>query len=429
MKRKLILIFCLLLGLAWFSAVSEAMNNPKKVEAHLAKGEELESRGIYVDAIIEYEKALEYEPDNATILLKTANAYLQTGNSKKFVSICKNTAEQHPEDVSALTCLMNYYVEKNDEAAAVKYIDDFTKCYPEHTEAQKWLLQLKGTYIELFCNYDEFSEIYYDSMVVKKENVYGLADSLGDEVIKPGFQEIHPYSVDGLALAYKDGKYIYVDEDGQTRLVLDEIYAEPGMLSSKRTVASKDGKYGYLDQELQPVTEFVWDKLSLVSDQVGAGQMNDKWAIVNKNGKPKTEYIYEDVILDSHGFCSGQKRIFVKEPGGYHMINQKGETVGELWFDMARCFSNSGYAAVCKDEKWGFVDCDGELRIQLEYDDAKSFHNGFAAIFQNGKWGYIDELGNVVIEPVFEEVTAMSANGTAVVKQGEWKLIQLNLFR
>ena len=51
MKRNLILIFCVLLGLAWFTAITDAINNPKKIAEHLAKAQELETQGIYVDAI------------------------------------------------------------------------------------------------------------------------------------------------------------------------------------------------------------------------------------------------------------------------------------------------------------------------------------------------------------------------------------------
>lgn len=69
MKKNLILIFCVLLGLAWFTAISDAINNPKKAQEHLAKARELESQGIYVDAITEYEEALEYWPQDVEISL------------------------------------------------------------------------------------------------------------------------------------------------------------------------------------------------------------------------------------------------------------------------------------------------------------------------------------------------------------------------
>ena len=52
------LLFIAMLGLSWYTAVSEAVNNPKKVQEHLQKAAELEEKGIYVDAVTEYEQAL-----------------------------------------------------------------------------------------------------------------------------------------------------------------------------------------------------------------------------------------------------------------------------------------------------------------------------------------------------------------------------------
>ena len=79
MKRNLIIIFCLLLGLSWYTAISAAINNPKEMQAHLEAAEAYEAQGIYVDAITEYEAALIYEPENLEISMKIANAYLKKG--------------------------------------------------------------------------------------------------------------------------------------------------------------------------------------------------------------------------------------------------------------------------------------------------------------------------------------------------------------
>ena len=429
MKIKLILVFCVLLGLSWFTAISEAVNNPKKVQEHLTRAAELEAQGVYVDAVTEYEQALTYVPGDTAISLKMAEAQLQTGNSKKFVNICKDAAEQNQKDAAAMDRLMNYYVERNDEASAVRYLSEFTEEYPKNENALSWLVRLKGSYEELFFNYEEPGPVVHNSMVVSREGKYGLADGLGGELLEPEYEEVHPYSQDDMALIRKDGAYIYIDRDAQTRLVPDASYENLGMMSSGRTVASVNGKYGLLDESLQPLTEFAWDDLTQISDSVGACAQNGKWALIDKSGKARTDYVYEDVIRDAFGFCAGQKRIFVKENGSYHLVDKKGSPVGDLTFEDAQIFPEEGYAAVCMGGKWGFADAKGRLVIECQYEDACSFSNGFAAVCVGGKWGYIDENGNQIVEPKFEEVTPISEIGTASVKQGEWMLIQLELFR
>jgi hypothetical protein len=105
----------------------------------------------------------------------------------------------------------------------------------------------------------------------------------------------------------------------------------------------------------------------------------------------------------------------------------KGQKVGELIFDDADLFAeNDGYAAVKTNGKWGFVDKSGNMVIQSEYDNARSFSNGFAAVKVNGKWGFIDEDGNMVIEPQFEDAKYFTSKGTVFVKEnGAWVMASL----
>lgn len=423
--------------MSWYSAISEAVNNPKKVKGHLEKAAKLEEKEIYVDAIEEYEQALEYVPEDAAIQLRIAKAYLNSGNTKKFTSICEETAETYQEHTDAMDLLMEYYVENDSESRAVKYLENFTEDYPDNKNAAKWFTKLKGTYTELYYRYDEMSGIVNDSMVVLEDELYGIADASGQEIIASEYKDLHPFSEDGFALAQKpDGTYIYLDKDGQIRKAPDAGYENLGMFSSKSTVACKDGKYGYLDEDMKPAGKFSWDELTGFQNNAGAGKRDGKWVLVNRKGQIKDKKEakeYDDVVIDENGFCSGQKRIFVKEGDSYYLINAKGKQIGELTFDGAKAFTGDGYAAVCKDGKWGYVDVDGDLVIDYAYEDAQSFQNGYAAVCIDDLWGYIDEKGELVIDAQFVTATKFSSSGTAAVQEevnGEenWKLIQLNIF-
>lgn len=429
MKRNLILLFCALLGLAWYTSVSDAINEPKNVKKHIETAQNYEEQGIYVDAISEYEQALSYRPGDLEISLQMAKDYLETGSSQKFTSICKELLENNPTSEKVMDCLMNYYVENHAELTAVRYLSEFQEAYPESACARQWMLQLEGSYQTIYCFYDELSNPVFDTMVVKKDELYGITNSKGEAILEPLYEEVHPYSQDGLALIKQDGSYIYVDQDGQTRLNADSGVGTVGMMASKRTVALKNGKYAYLDEKLQPVTEYLWDGLTQIEEKTGAGKKGEKWALLDNQGKEKTEYVYEDVICDENGFCSFQKRIFVKASGMYQMINTKGEVQGELVFEAAKAFTEEGYAAVCQNGKWGFVNTDGELVIECAYEEARSFSNGFAAVCRDGLWGYIDAEGHQAIEPQFESAGDISSAGTTAVKNEKWTLIQLNLFQ
>lgn len=436
MKRNVILGLVGLLAVSWLAAVNDMVSIPKKIKEHIAKAEIFEDKQIYVDAVDEYQGALDYDSGNVELSLKMAEDYLAYGENKKFISTCQKTAEENQKDTSALDRLMQYYKENAQEDRAVKYLKTFTKSYPDNENAQKWLKELQGTYTRIFCKYEQLSDMYNDSMVVYDtvNELYGVVDAEGRDLAEPKYQEAHPYSEDGYALVLRDNNtYAYLDRDGLARKAPDEGYSDFGLFNNDRAPACKDGKYGFLDDEMKEKTDFTWEAVTSVSNRLAAAKKDGKWAIVNRNGKEKTDYIYDDVIVDDNGICSSQKLFLVKEGETYHIINAKGKNVGEESFDDAKAFTADGYAAVEKDGKWGFVDAEGKLVIDCQYEDALSFSNGYAAVKKGDKWGYIDTENTMAIEPEFALATSLSSDGTAAVKivneDGEiWQLIQLSIF-
>ena len=434
MKRNVILALVGLLAVAWLSAINDMVSVPKNLKQHVEKAEAFEKKEIYVDAVTEYQGALEYKQGDVELSMKMANDYLAYGDTKKFIATCQQLAETDQKNTTALDTLMKYYQDNMQEDRAVKYLKTFTEKYPDNENAAKWLKELQGTYTTIFCKYSQMSPVYNDSMVVKNEMAYGITDATGKDLTECIYSEVHPYSADGYALVLREnGTYAYLDRDGLARKAPDEGYTDLGQFNENRAPACKDGKYGFLDENMEEKTDFSWDALTSVKNRLAAAQQNGKWAIVSLNGKAKTEYIYDDVICDENGICSEQKLFIVKENDSYHLVNSKGKRVGEETFEAAKAFTKAGYAAVCKNGKWGFVNEKGELVIDYQYEDALSFSNGYAAVKKDGKWGYIDTENTMAVDPELALATSLSDEGTAAVKivnedGEEWQLIQLCIF-
>ena len=67
-------------------------------------------------------------------------------------------------------------------------------------------------------------------------------------------------------------------------------------------------------------------------------------------------------------------------------------------YDRLSLFSE-GYAAVCKNGKWGYIDKTGQEVIPCKYDQANPFHEGLASVrisYDSG-YGFIDTTGREVI--------------------------------
>ena len=87
-------------------------------------------------------------------------------------------------------------------------------------------------------------------------------------------------------------------------------------------------------------------------------------------------------------------------------------------YDDLSLFSE-GYAAVCKDGKWGYIDKTGREVIPCQYDWANPFHEGLASVLPSYGSGYdfIDTTGREVIRHRPEiEIPGEFSEGLVVVK-------------
>ena len=66
-------------------------------------------------------------------------------------------------------------------------------------------------------------------------------------------------------------------------------------------------------------------------------------------------------------------------------------------------FTNNKIFADKKENKWGFVDKNGQVVIDYKYDDVTELNEyGFAGIKKDGLWGIVNENGNIVVEPKYK---------------------------
>ena len=70
------------------------------------------------------------------------------------------------------------------------------------------------------------------------------------------------------------------------------------------------------------------------------------------------------------------------------------------------------------DKKYGFIDKDGEIRIDPRFTTVRPFSEGVAAVEIDDKWGYIDQTGTFAINPQFQFAYSFNG-GFAVVRMIE----------
>ena len=75
--------------------------------------------------------------------------------------------------------------------------------------------------------------------------------------------------------------------------------------------------------------------------------------------------------------------------------------------------------------KWGFIDTEGTVQIDFQFQNALSFSGHLAAVETEDGWGYIDLHGKLVISPKFLEAKSFY-KGSAPVKTADgWRFLTL----
>ena len=110
--------------------------------------------------------------------------------------------------------------------------------------------------------------------------------------------------------------------------------------------------------------------------------------------------------------------VYNLETGWWGYIDTEGNLLFEGDWDIAGDFTN-GFARVLKDEKYGFINKKGEYLVEPVYESLSNFSDGMAAFERDGKYGFINTEGEEQIPPKFKSVFWGFSEGLAVVSQGK----------
>ena len=175
-------------------------------------------------------------------------------------------------------------------------------------------------------------------------------------------------------------------------------------------------KWGYIDHKGKYVINPQFDEAELFRYGLARVRSIDgQVGFINKKGN----YVIAPEYMDATPFSSGLA--FVVREGDYvSCINTKGKEVFKLQqAQSVKWFTEDLAAFYSKDEKWGFIDKDGNIVINPQFDNVHPFKEGLAAVCdKNEKWGFIDKNGTLVINYQFEDVDDFS-EGLAAFFNGD----------
>lgn len=256
-----------------------------------------------------------------------------------------------------------------------------------------------------------------------KDEHYGYYDTLGNLVIPYRFLAASSFNEGlatvGIQLDSFSVSYGFIDRNGNYVIQPQYEYAFP--FYNGYAVVKNYDRYGMIDRNNREVLPVKYEVVTSMFDSIFFAGDENEVALFNNHFKPITKQVYTGIW----GYSDGLVLVTRDNHLGY--LNGRGEEVIPCQFDQANPFF-MGRAGVSKDGKWGIIDTTGRYILPLEYDnsgyrgEAYHYHDSLALIEKNERYGYVNLDGQIVVYPALEDAYQFT-DGLAPVKMGQWGYI------
>lgn len=260
----------------------------------------------------------------------------------------------------------------------------------------------------LECKYAEIKPIYDNGIyVVKGTTGYNAVDKAGTVLTKKEYQDIKDVKLDEIIVKEND-KYGVIKTTGEQ--VVPCSYEDISFISTNNFIVKNNGKYGIIGSNNEYVIDNKYQYINYVEDAdiIEVSEDGITSNVLNNKFETKLTGIIAEINTQK-----GYLKIRENQDYKYYNFKFEEKTNTEI-------YSNNNIFLSKKDNKYGFVDKDGNVVVDYIYDDATELNNlGFAAVNQNGKWGSINQNGNVVAN-----IESDLTSNTIINFIGKWHLMK-----
>lgn len=189
------------------------------------------------------------------------------------------------------------------------------------------------------------------------------------------------------------------------------------------------GQYGYINAQGETVIACEWDDISNFLYGLCTVKKNRLFGMMNAAGELVTPAEWRMLgssqsDLYAPVFTADGRMVVQNQNRKYGLMDKSGSILGEVCWDNAPDLTQE-LPLVLANNRYGFIDHDGNVVIEPQYRKAMPFSEGLAAVSVDGMMmQFIDRENNVIVPPVYVDVQSFSG-GVAHVKQPgmSWQVI------
>lgn len=418
-------VLVVLFGLSIYSTYCSNIETLNKYNESLAAAREARELGVWTEAETYYKEAIGYKP-SVEVSVELGEMYVESDQQTKAKRWGESLCGTYPKDSRAYAFRIHTCILYKDYASCFAVYDEVCALglVSEEIETEmasvEYLYYFNGSYDDVTVFSGGYCAIYSDES-------WGYADLSGNVAVRCSYAYAGPFASEAAPVIDSDGDAYFIDANGNKKIAIKNV-ARIEMLGliENGVFSLYDGdSWGFYNSDGELLFGG-YEDASSIGNGVAAVRSDGVWSIVDSEGTVLADGGYTDVLQDEKGIVYRNDRLFVRQGTSCYMIDSSGQRITSDAYEDADIFHGEGYAAVKINGLWGFVDAEGNVMINPQYEEAKSFSNGYAAVKINGLWGFIDEENHQVIEPQFDGAKDFSTSGTVYVQQNDaWKLLVL----
>lgn len=407
--KRLILVgvLLLLIVVGWYLSVRSASGvDDRNEQAQLvARADVFASKELYVRAVPLYSQALSYNTEAIPqIETKLQEVYLAQGDADSYVELVEKRVADKTASEEEYLQAAEIYLSENDLTEAMTLLKKGMEEYPSGDTGELYESNRYGYSMRVTDAVEIVPTSSNSLMPAFDGSKWGYINTGGKFALPAVYDTAVPFNNGGYAVVSIDGTYYTIISTGEKYGVDETSVTDVYGVNNSYIIAQYNGKYGYYTADfICALPELQYDELTMNSCGVFTARNGDKWAIISDSGEAVTDYIYEDMAVNSLNQVFVSNMAMAKLNGLWYLIDIEGNKVCETGFANAKAPESANYIAVAdENDKWGFIDRQGQQVINFQYDDAFSFSNHLAAIKIVNTWGYISERNEMVIEEPLE---------------------------
>lgn len=410
-KSNLFLIITLvvLVAVGWCIQISSFISTNKEFTMHLDQAEQLYESGLYQKALQQYEAALNIKENEwaRNGWLSTYEKAYEEGfvSLSSYIGALDKMCEIRSKSPEYREQLLQIYMQQKDLDSAyelyIECIDDGIQS-DVINEIGEDILYSFSVSRKTYTEYVRCSTGYY---MVNDGEGWGVIRPNGDTVYDCNYDYVGPYNDSYQALFVSSkGKRIYNSSIVLEATVDEEFVKTGAYVDGIIPLCDDQGVWRYYDCSKKSYISEKYTTASNFSSGLAAVCSGNNWNLIDKNLTVACQTDFTDIKIHSNGnYIYGGIMIAAVE-GNYGIYDNKGNKVSTFSSKNADVYMGEAIAFQGDNDLWGFVDSSGNIVIEPQYDNAKSFSNGLGAVCKDSKWGFINTEGKIVIDLQFLEV-------------------------